>query len=874
MQNRFIFSTPSVTLTDADISGDFNYRHYINPDVDVQLGICAMAELRFTITDFNNISATLKGRSFTWQTMQQDETVYKLMGKFTVDSIKKLRSKTEIIAYDNMIKFDKFVDSWLKELTFPITLANMLTSLCTFCGVTLETTASTITNYDYIIPRTFAASNITGRTILSYICEVAGSFATIGTNGNLNIRYYATNSTSLNNTTYISVLKADYATTPIDKLQIRSTTSDIGVIVGTGTNIYIIENNPLFYATANSQIQTQATNIYNKIRLLSYRPMTIETFSDFNINCGDIITVDGQPTIIMEKTITAAGVKFVSTGNEKRLEQSNRQNQYISRLAGMVHEIDIDIDKLVSRIYDAEGNISTISQTVDTFEMRLQHTEEAVDGIPYTIEAAIIASLTDTTGLIKIFVEGKNYITKAQADGSYLQIVNLNAGIKTYINTAEGKAEVISASSSTYQKISDMNNYVLTNSLNASIGQYIDSSAGTAKIVSAATGTFQKISDMSGYLLSSNLDTRIGQYIDGATGKAKIISAATGTFQTIAGMSGYVQTTTLDTSIGQYIDGTTGRAKIISAVSGTYATISTVSTISQTVSNQGASIALVVGAGKLVNGTTGAVNASVAVSAINGDSSVTINANRISLAGKQINLTSDNITIQSTNFSVNSQGILTAAGANISGKITANDGTIGGWTIGTDRLYSNNNYTGLASVTSSSSTMIWAGGLQNNAPFRVLASGDVYAKNLRIIAGRDGGAVRFYEDLDMWYQCGGIYYNSNNEFYINSANNRNLKIYSDYQMSIDTRSGSSLSSPNNIYIAAQAYTYQSIQLGYLPSYSLLDIRSNIKLYDSTRIYSAGTINFHPETNNPNTGTSRRMYIAGYRILTEADAVFG
>lgn len=49
---------------------------------------------------------------------------------------------------------------------------------------------------------------------------------------------------------------------------------------------------------------------------------------------------------------------------------------------------------------------------------------------------------------------------------------------------------------------------------------------------------------------------------------------------------------------------------------------------------------------------------------------ITINANRISLAGKAIDLTSDNITIDSTNFSVTSDG-----------KITATSGEIAGWTI-------------------------------------------------------------------------------------------------------------------------------------------------------------------------------------------------
>lgn len=58
---------------------------------------------------------------------------------------------------------------------------------------------------------------------------------------------------------------------------------------------------------------------------------------------------------------------------------------------------------------------------------------------------------------------------------------------------------------------------------------------------------------------------------------------------------------------------------------------------------------------------------------------VTIDANKISLAGKTINMTSDNIVINSTNFSVDNSGNMTCTNANISGgSINLNDnGTYG-----------------------------------------------------------------------------------------------------------------------------------------------------------------------------------------------------
>ena len=71
------------------------------------------------------------------------------------------------------------------------------------------------------------------------------------------------------------------------------------------------------------------------------------------------------------------------------------------------------------------------------------------------------------------------------------------------------------------------------------------------------------------------------------------------------------------------------------------------------------------------NGIETKVSKNSIISTINQSAeSVTIDASKISLAGKTINLTSDNIAIKSTNFSVTKEG-----------KITATSGEIAGWTV-------------------------------------------------------------------------------------------------------------------------------------------------------------------------------------------------
>ena len=369
MKNRYNFSRLGTVLTDADCTGEFKFEQCINDGDDLQYGITAMSELRFTIFDDNGISSSLLGESFLWHKERRVPNPpfapYILAGNFTVESIRKTRSRTEVVAYDNMKKFDTFVDDWLANLTFPLTLGAMLSSLCTKCGVSLGTSVANITNSNFSIPTlTVSATNITGRAILAYICEVAASFAVIELNGVLHIRDYTDVNITLDETEYITMRHADYTVSRIDKVQAKSTEFDIGATAGTGDNIYTIMNNPLLYADTIAAIQTPVNNIYNKIHTLEYVPITFTAFDDFSMKCGDIITIDGMRTIIMNKRMTQAGYTFECTGNQRRKEQSDRVNQLLDRLHGSVHELYVDLDGLTSRVSNAEGSVATLSTRV------------------------------------------------------------------------------------------------------------------------------------------------------------------------------------------------------------------------------------------------------------------------------------------------------------------------------------------------------------------------------------------------------------------------------------------------------------------------------------------------------------------------------
>lgn len=63
-----------------------------------------------------------------------------------------------------------------------------------------------------------------------------------------------------------------------------------------------------------------------------------------------------------------------------------------------------------------------------------------------------------------------------------------------------------------------------------------------------------------------------------------------------------------------------------------------------------------------------------------------IEANKISLKGKEFDLTTDEINIKSTNFNVDKEGNLKCTNADVKGKISSSDGDIGGWKLNINGL--------------------------------------------------------------------------------------------------------------------------------------------------------------------------------------------
>lgn len=282
------------------------------------------------------------------------------------------------------------------------------------------------------------------------------------------------------------------------------------------------------------------------------------------------------------------------------------------------------------------------------FGINRQTRIKAIEYNPYNPFSVTIEVGDYVPDIIDDMTERKEQASKTAAEvekiaSDYVKSADVDASVETYIASEAGTAKIVAACSGHFVTEDDLAGIVTETDIRAIIESEISETGGSIRQYIEGKQYITQTTADGIYTRQTELSSEIAQYVDTAAGTAKIVAACSATYQTKDAMAGYVAQTTLNTSIGSYIDGPTGKAKIVSACSGAYATAASVATISQEVSEQEASIALVVGASRLVN-TSGAVNASIVVSAINGAaSSVKIKADRIEMTGTTTFLTARDV---------------------------------------------------------------------------------------------------------------------------------------------------------------------------------------------------------------------------------------
>lgn len=263
------------------------------------------------------------------------------------------------------------------------------------------------------VEKTVEPEELSGATVLNCICEINGCFGHIGRDGRFHYIYleqeiqglYPRNdlypaddlyprepkSMRIGKNLYISARYEDFLVKSIDKLQIRKEEDDIGVIVGSGTNAYVIQDNFLVYGKGNEELTGIANNIYEKIRGIIYRPFSADCKGNLCIEVGDAVRLPTRYEIIESyvlkrtlKGIQALRDDYEAAGEEYRSTQVNSVHKSIIQLKGKTNVLTRTIEETNSKIVDVESGLSSeIKQTATDIRAEVKNT---VDGLSSSIE--------------------------------------------------------------------------------------------------------------------------------------------------------------------------------------------------------------------------------------------------------------------------------------------------------------------------------------------------------------------------------------------------------------------------------------------------------------------------------------------------------
>lgn len=472
MRNRL--TSGSIVINDSKLYGGVTYNIDINPDSDFMYGCVTCASIEFTIDNSDGKASELVGKTFDWYCQFDANSFLIKKGSFKVAEIKKTKNKATITAYDKVYDLEANADLWLASLTFPMTLKELTDSMATKLNMKILLPEDTFSSF--VVNQNFITNNVSYRQILSYIGQLTNRYFKWGGSGMLQGMRYTESTTVIDNTKYISLTMEENAVDPIDRLQIQSTHDDIGYVAGTGTNTYIITENPLvFSASKATATATLATNLLDGLKNITYTPMKFSTFKDYGIDVGAILTINGKTCYVMKKTIKASGCEFECVGNKRRETQKAEQHSAITALNNKTNELVRTVDETkstitsingsITKIEDEQGNITSQMATITTEQSEIKQTAQGLtstvssiqtslqnlDGEVDTLSSTVSTVQQTATGLTSTVTQQGETISQIRQDldkidiSGYVTFTDLKTSGSTVINGSNITTGYISA---------------------------------------------------------------------------------------------------------------------------------------------------------------------------------------------------------------------------------------------------------------------------------------------------------------------------------------------------------------------------------------------------------------------------------------------
>ena len=667
-------------------------------------------------------------------------------GTFTVfDEKDQDEFNKHITAFDNLIKFNKVFEN---TGGYPKTLYNELLNICNQAGVTLGN--NTIPNGSFSVVNNQFTNGENLKTVLKQICAISGTYAIIKNNVlYLQLKNITTESINKSQHEPVDWKRRSYGINQViigdsqieGEYVIKQDDADIAL-----NGVHKLEIKDNLFAYTQAKRNALINELYNQVHGFGYIPYETKGEWLSYLEIGDTITIDGTETILLrvnakspnalETTMSAPAIIDSSIEYVDNTDDVNNRLKLTERTVDKQNQVITDV---VSTVDEQNDKISYITQTVDEINQKISDIADVtvsgesdigdviLSGVnasePITLKVhPIVKNITCLYPNYHLFPATQSYPAKAglkpstsltpstslvpaagypAQDIKYLATRKIRF-IRTY--TVEGQTLTENID---YELPDDLLYYDSTHYDEFYLNYDNQICKITKRCKYNADGTI-------GLLAQEEVHNYTYPLIPLGTGdyEIQLLNYDTG-YLYVQLMASNIYTTQYATKVelSSAIRQTT--TEITSEVSETYSTKAEANTLSSRISQTAKNITLTVNNGSTSSGitigitkedgtttqTSGTIemNGLVKFTDLSGSGTTTINGSNITTG----TINGENVNVTNINADNIRAGTLTAAAINLgngnfsvntSGYLQSKSGTIGGWTISSNKLGGDNTY--------------------------------------------------------------------------------------------------------------------------------------------------------------------------------------
>lgn len=407
--------------------GTFALEESLCSESELKFGACEANCVKFTA---RNTAGNIIGKTISIEeTIDGDSQNPMPYGVFKVASDVPTadRTKRQITAYDAMYDIiNTDVKAWYAGLSFPMTLRQFRDSFFAHLGIAQVETS--LVNDSMTVNKTIVAtqtddssavteeSAISGKTVVTAICEINGCFGNINREGKFEYVFLKAITSALYpaedlfpadnlfpsdaNTEsmtghYITFDYEDFQSKEITQLEIKTSEDNAGAIVGTAGNNYSITGNFLVSDKTGAELEQIANNLLPIMAKAAYTPIKSCTcVGNPCLTLGEPIrfntTREIVETYLLQRTLTGVQSKrdsISAQGTQTHSAKVNSIRDTIESVERRTGKLERNADHLQSTYEDLEEQTSSkFEQTAESISAEVNRAQKAEGQLDASLE--------------------------------------------------------------------------------------------------------------------------------------------------------------------------------------------------------------------------------------------------------------------------------------------------------------------------------------------------------------------------------------------------------------------------------------------------------------------------------------------------------